>query len=71
MARKASIAAKLENHIAEIEAKISKLQDELAAAKANYENYQTHKQVIESILSLREAPDVAAPKRKYTRRAKA
>ncbi len=71
MARKASIAKKLENHITEIEAKISALQDELAAAKTNYENYVTHRQVIESILSLREAPDVAAPKRKYTKRAKA
>lgn len=71
MARKVSIASKLENHIAEIEAKISKLQDELVIAKTNYENYVTHKQVIESILSLREAPDVSAPKRKYTKRVKA
>jgi hypothetical protein len=71
MARKASIAGKLEAHIADIEAKISKLQDDLAIAKSNYENYLTHKQVIESILGLREAPDVSAPKRKYTKRAKA
>ncbi len=71
MARTASIAKKLENHITEIEAKISKLQEDLEVAKANYENYVTHRQVIESILSLREAPDVAAPKRKYTKRAKA
>lgn len=70
MARKASIAKKLENHISEVEAKIANLQEELEVAKANYENYVTHKQVIESILSLREAPDVSAPKRKYTKRAK-
>jgi len=70
MARKASISKKLENHITEIESKISALQDELAVAKTNYENYVTHRQVIESILSLREAPDVSAPKRKYTKRVK-
>ncbi len=70
MARPVSIALKLENHIKEIEAAIAKLQDQLTVAKHNYENYVTHKQVIESILSLREAPEIAAPKRKYTKRAK-
>src|SRR5690606_38987830 len=35
-----------------------------------YENYVTHKDVIESILSLREGEAVVKPKRKYTRRKK-
>lgn len=72
MARTVSIARKLEKHISDIEAQISKLQEDLALAKGNYDNYVAHKDVIESILSLREAPDVSArPKRKYTKRAKA
>ncbi|MFA7472696.1 MAG: hypothetical protein WCY86_07325 [Spirosomataceae bacterium] len=71
MARKVSIEKKLEKHIAEIEAQIEKLQQDLALAKANYENYVTHKDVIESILSLREGEAVVKPKRKYTRRKKA
>jgi len=72
MARKVSIERKLEKHISEIEAQIAKLQDELALAKAHYEKYIANKDVIESILSLREVPEASMkPKRKYTRRAKA
>ncbi len=69
MAKKSSIAQKLANHISEIEGKIAVLQSDLDVAKQNYENYLTHKQVIESILGLHEAPDVAAPKRVYKKRA--
>lgn len=69
MAKKINIAQKLANHISEIEAKIGALQNELALAKKNHENYLTHKQVIESILGLHDAPDVSAPKRVYKKRA--
>ena len=72
MAKKLSIAQQLENHISEIEAKIAALQTELSVAKKNFDDYNTHKLVIESILSLKETADPAAPvqKRKYTKRAK-
>ncbi len=69
MAKK-SISAKLQGKVDELEAKLVDVQDQLQVAKQNLDNYNTHKRVIESILSLGDDKELKT-KRKYTKRIKA
>jgi phage shock protein A len=71
MARTPSISGKLEKHVSDLENKVAELNQQLEQARQNLQNYNDHKQVIESILSLSQGSQVEKVKRKYTKRAKA